>query len=103
MTSVELPAISGTAGPESEPEPEILLPLGNPKPDCLLEKLSHLTLDPPQHRFNGESSGVNLIKTAYHLKSELTRSIGHTEPPRLGIKRPEFWDNPAVGQLTYHF
>lgn len=64
--------------------------------DSLLKKLSKLTLDPPQHQFCGESSRVSFVKTAYKMKSELERSKGHANPPRLGSHRPEFWTNPLV-------
>lgn len=87
----------------SEMETEIILHEGDAEPDSLLDKLHKLTLDPTQYRFCGASSGVNFVKTAYKMKTELTRSKWDMKPPQLGSHRPEFWTNPSVSQAKYSF
>ncbi|KAF5363184.1 hypothetical protein D9758_008334 [Tetrapyrgos nigripes] len=57
----------------------------------LVDDLSQMELNPPDHRFFGKSSGAMLIQTAIDLKQEYTGQEVDIQTVILGERRPHYW------------
>ncbi|TFK66522.1 hypothetical protein BDN72DRAFT_880231 [Pluteus cervinus] len=75
-------------------------PVALPRNDLpLMQQFSKLQINPPQSRFFGQSSTIQLVQTAMDMKSEYTGSTAETKQP-LASRRLDNWPGPSRFRTT---